>query len=660
MPDSPHHPIQRARELARRAGDQAEELEARLRRLSRFRIGTFLLGVVPLLMLETSPRGWWPPLLVAAAVGALGFVIFVRKHRGVRNVQRGFRIRRQLHLEALARMDRRWDDVPEPGLGQAPDDHPFASDLDILGRGSLAHLLGAPGTAPGRAALGRALLQPLSPPPRRGEELLADSPSPEPAPGASDGPEEGWHMSLQDRQAAVETLAGTPDLLDELALAAREVEGRSSRREAVAFLRWAESDPWLEGRVWMVWAARGLSVLNLGALTAWLTGLLGPPVWILSMVATHLLHRASSQEAGARFAAAEGGQNDPARWAGVLEVSRRLPRGDSILDRIRALADQPSPGASGALARLRRINDVASVRYSGLAHFPLVTLFAWDLHVLHRLESWQQRYGRHAEAWVQGVAELELLAALARLSHEHPSWNFPTFGDEPTGTIEGRNLGHPLLRPDTCVGNDVKLPPPGRLLLVTGSNMAGKTTLLRALGANQVLALIGGPVAADGFRTRPVQPWTAMRVRDSVTEGVSFFMAELQRLERVVRAARSRPVLFLLDEILQGTNTAERRTAARIILRHLLRTEAVGAVTTHDLTLADAEDLKARSIDVHFREEVIEVNGKRQLHFDYLLRPGPATSRNALLLLEMVGLGEESSPPPPGPSTEAPDGQQPT
>jgi DNA mismatch repair ATPase MutS len=190
-----------------------------------------------------------------------------------------------------------------------------------------------------------------------------------------------------------------------------------------------------------------------------------------------------------------------------------------------------------------------------------------------------------------------------------------------------------------CVRNDVELAPPGRLLLVTGSNMAGKTTLLRAIGVNQVLALAGGPVAADRMQTKAILPWCTMRVRDSLEGGVSYFLAELQRLKQVVDAAQAGPVLFLLDEVLQGTNSAERRTAARIVLSQLLETAATGAVTTHDLELGVTPELENRVVDVHFREQVVEVDGARTLRFDYLLRPGLATSRNALLLLEIAGLG---------------------
>jgi DNA mismatch repair ATPase MutS len=204
-------------------------------------------------------------------------------------------------------------------------------------------------------------------------------------------------------------------------------------------------------------------------------------------------------------------------------------------------------------------------------------------------------------------------------------------------------LGHPLL-PDTVrVVNDVELGPSGTFLLVTGSNMSGKSTLLRAVGINVALAQAGGPVCARALSLPSVRLWTSMRVQDSLAAGVSFFMAELLRLRAVVQAADADgpPVLYLLDEILQGTNTAERQIAARRVILHLVRQGALGAVSTHDLTLL-AEDAPAELVasarQVHLRETVVDDIAGPRMTFDYTVRPGPATSTNALLLMRIVGL----------------------
>jgi hypothetical protein len=646
----PSQPVDRARKEVERASKRAEGMEERLRRNSTLRMVTFVLAATPFLLLETSPRTLWPALIAVGSAAAAVFLFLVRRHRRLRRVLELERVRLGLHLDSLARMGRRWSEAPLPELGSVPRDHPFAHDLDLFGRGSLGQLLGRVRTGPGRAALRRTLLDPFAPFPRRPSHLLGppDPPGEEAASSALHPPPTGgegteWEMELRRRQDAVRALGAHPGLLDDLELAAAGVPGTSATQRTRAFTDWCESPPWLLARPGLLWAARATAVFNTATLTAWLMGWISPPLWLVGMVAAHLLHRTSAGEVHRRFAAAEGGEGDPLRWARLLEMARRLPSEDPLLASLRQRAESPGPGAPGALRRLRRINDVAAIRHSGLAHFPLVTLFVWDLHVLARLEGWQREFGAAAQDWILAVAELELLVALAGLHHENPDWAFPTFDPDARRGIRARELGHPLLPPARCVGNDVEVPGPGELLLVTGSNMAGKTTLLRALGANQVLALAGGPVAAVAMRTRALAPWTAMRVQDSVQEGVSLFMAELKRLHAVVEAARKGPILFLLDEILQGTNTAERRTAARIVLRHLLETEALGAVTTHDLTLADSPDLQERSVNIHFREDVVERDGRRRLHFDYRLRPGPATSRNALLLLELVGLGPDPS-----------------
>ena len=294
--------------------------------------------------------------------------------------------------------------------------------------------------------------------------------------------------------------------------------------------------------------------------------------------------------------------------------------------------------------------ELSDVRHNPQLHLPLTVATQWDIHVCVRLERWKKQHGASLRGWMVALGRTDALSALAGLAHAHPDWAFPEISDGQSNgqpRLEARALGHPLLAPETAVRNDVSLGPPGSLLLVTGSNMSGKSTLLRAIGANVILAGAGGPVCAEAMALPVADLRTSMRIRDSLEEGISYFMAELARLKAVCDAASAasvgggageRPVLYLLDEILQGTNTAERQIAARRVLRHLLHQRAIGAVTTHDLTLADAEDLKERAVLVHFRESLESSEGDGPITFDYRLRPGIATSTNALRLMEIMGL----------------------
>jgi len=633
-PDDPRHYY---RERQADAAREAAALESRLLGVSRFRVAAFLLAVGPLLLLETMDRARWPLLLTIAGVGALAFVFLVIRHRRIRREVERVRLIEQIAREGEARLDRRWADLPPSPLSQAPPDHPSASDLDLVGRASLAHLIGRATTSPGRQELDRLLLDPLRGTDRPLKDLLA-------------------------RQEAVRILAPERAFRETFEWMARSVEGEESPRRTETFVRWATAPRLTPEFRNAIRFARFLAIYTPATLTGWALGWGIPGLFpVAGLIAAFGLQRRTSARIHAKLDAAEVGTGAIRRWSLLLSHVGTIPRGDPhertgpgvplsgdtdpegspLLDALGRAVRTPEPGAPAALRALLRILDWGAVRFSAFAHFPLVGLFAWDLHVLVWLERWQERHGTAVEGWIRAMGEAEALVALGGLAHDHPAWAFPTF-DSPSGEgIQAEGLGHPLLPQDRCVRNDVEVPGPGRLLLVTGSNMAGKTTLLRAIGTNQVLALAGAPVSAETFRTRILIPWTTMSVRDSLEEGVSFFLAELHRLRRVVGAAEGAPVLYLLDEILQGTNSAERRTAARIVLDRLLKTDSVGAVTTHDLTLADTESLRQRSTDVHFREDVETVDGHRALTFDYRLRPGPATSRNALLLLEMVGLGSE-------------------
>ena len=298
-----------------------------------------------------------------------------------------------------------------------------------------------------------------------------------------------------------------------------------------------------------------------------------------------------------------------------------------------------------ALAGLEQLVALADFRLSTLLYLPVQTLTLWDLHVWWALERWRARHGRQVRAWLDAIGRIEAIAALASLPHDQPAWAWPTLHAVTDGAdlhIDATALGHALLPDRTRVANDVSVGPKGRFLLVTGSNMSGKSTLMRAIGVNVVLAHAGAPVCAASMRVPLVTLHTSMRVADSLERGLSLFMASLLRLERIVRAAREaipeRPVCYLLDEVLQGTNSAERRVAVHTIVDHLLASWAIGVVTTHDLELARDPAFAAHADSVHLQETLVDTGDGVTMTFDYTLRPGPATGGNALQLLKLLGL----------------------
>jgi DNA mismatch repair ATPase MutS len=315
---------------------------------------------------------------------------------------------------------------------------------------------------------------------------------------------------------------------------------------------------------------------------------------------------------------------------------------------LRAVVGRLGRGEDAArrhLDRLSRLLDFVESRRN-LVYATLAPVLLLDVHLYTALDRWRTAHGAAARDWLEALGEWEALSALATLAYDHPDWTYPKLATGSAPELKAKALGHPLLPPTRCVRNDVTVGPSGTFLFVTGSNMSGKSTLLRALGANAVLANAGAPVCAVALSLPPVRVHTSMRIEDSLAEGISLFMAELLRIKQVVEAAGStdgagRPVLYLIDEILHGTNTAERRIAARGVVRHLLGSGAIGAVSSHDLTLAEAPEIESAAQAVHFREEVGSADDAGAvLTFDFKLREGVATTRNALKLLEAVGLGE--------------------
>jgi len=558
---------------------------------------------------------------VVLAASAVAFTVLVVRQRAARHRLRRAEFMADFNRAGIARAERRWADLPPTPRFAVPENHDYATDLDLFGDASLLRLVGTCGTEPGWRTLQSWLL------------------------GQAD-PE-----TVTLRQEAVREMAAALDFRDRLAAEARLAEDAPTER----FLGWAEGDFWLPNHrsVWL--SALVLTPVNLAAIALYVVGTAPTAVLAWTLLVSVLVRTLRRKAIRQVFAEAGDGESGVRRYGDLLGHLHGAPLTSRYMTGVRQRIGEGPRAAPEEIARLRRLLDLADIRRSPLFHLPLAIVLHWDVHVLAALERWKARSGRRVRDWLDAIGEAEALAALAAAAADHPGWTVPAL-DRDACTLRARSLGHPLLAPATCVRNDLEVGPAGSFLLVTGSNMSGKSTLLRAVGLNAVLAQAGGPVCARELRMPPMRVVTSMRVEDSVTGGVSFFMAGLHRLKEVVSAARSggdspEPdsassgagapgTLYLLDEILRGTNSAERRIAARTVLRHLLETDAIGAVTTHDLSLADAEDLVARAVAMHFTESVGD--GADGLAFDYRLRAGIATSTNALKLLEMVGLGPDT------------------
>ena len=629
-PDDDPSPGAWYRERRDRFRAEAAELAARASRLANLRLVLFLGAAA------SAVWAYWsdPPLAyvlwAVAAILAAVFVVLVRRYRRVERRRRHLSGLADLADEALCRLARDWKALPLRHDPSADPSHPYASDLDVLGHGSLFHLLDSTGTRFGADTLQRWLLAPADP------------------------------ATIRERQAAVAELAPLAIWREELSWRGRATGSPSPDPER--FLDWAEGEPFLAHRQALVWVARISVPLFWIFLLAWAAESVRWPLWAIPLIVNGLIGWQLVGPSVQRLELVRYLAGAFGAYADALDHLVGTTFAAPALSRLQAVVRADGQAAPAAIRRLHRLVRMAQPASSMV--YPLIELTTlWNVHVLSLLEGWQARHGAQARAWLEALGEAEALAAFARLLHDNPSWALPTL-DPTADTFQARELGHPLLAADTRVTNDLSLGPPGTFLLVTGSNMSGKSTLLRSIGVNAVLAQAGGPVCAASLRLPPLDVWTAMRVADSLERGVSFFMAELERLKQVVDAARAAPplplgegrgegddsvapmacrrrVLYLLDEILQGTNTAERQIAARRVIRLLLRCRAIGAVSTHDLTLADAPDLAAAAQAIHLTETVADGPDGTRMTFDYRVRSGIARSTNALRLLDLVGLTDE-------------------
>lgn len=581
--------------LALRRGAVAA-LQRRERALSTLRLLVFAAGAV-LLWIVWSPRLLAPAWLLAPLAV---FVLLVALHD--RTIRRRADAERAagFYERGLARLEDRWAGGGEAGERFLDAAHLYAADLDLFGRGSLFELLSTARTRMGEETLAAWLLAPARP-----DEIRA-------------------------RQAAITELRPRLDLREDLARLGGDVRAGV---DAAALRAWASEPPARVSRAARIVAAALVAAL-LAAIAAWYALAAGALPALIVLV----LEGALALRLRARLAPVIRAAGRPIHDLGLLaRMLARIEREQfesARLVALRAALDSQGDPPSRSVARLRRLLELLDARRNQL-FAPLAALLLWSTQIALAIEAWRAYAGPSVPRWLDAVGEIEALCALASHAFEHPNDPFPEIVTEGP-RYEGEGLGHPLLPEGRCVRNDLRLGTALRLLVVSGSNMSGKSTWLRTIGTNAVLAFAGAPVRARRMTISPLVIGSSLRILDSLQSGASKFYAEITRIGEIVSHAReAEPLLFLLDEILNGTNSHDRRIGAEAIVRSLVDRGAIGLVTTHDLALARiADELAPRAANVHF-EDQLEAG---RMHFDYRLRPGVVARSNALALMRAVGL----------------------
>ncbi|MEZ6047173.1 MAG: hypothetical protein R3C11_16655 [Planctomycetaceae bacterium] len=607
-----------ARNGARKAYDERRDrFRRQLKRLTRLEekisLGRGLLFLFSLLFLffaagKESWSSWW--LIIP---GVLFLILIIWHGRVLQRIRRSKSA--VTHYEnGLRRINDTWYGIGPTGERFEETDHPYADDLDLFGKGSLFQLLCQSRTRLGETMLANWLKAP--------SELT----------------------EIQSRQAAIQELATKLDLREALALLHAEKSTDFDEDDQTRLLHWFQipAQPMsLQARVF----ASLIALSSTAALLGYLFKIWGlSPLLIVLLIQTPflLMFRKHIHDLSIQADQAASGLKLLSHVLSLIEnESFESPLLRRLQQTLETEGHPPSYEVNHFDRLVQRLQNCVRNQFFA----PIAFLLCLPVHVVHAIETWKKHVSDHIPDWLETAGQFEALCSLASFHFEHADFSFPELTESET-VFEANQLGHPLLSYEKRISNDLSFGSDPAFLMVSGSNMSGKSTLLRTVGLNAALAYTGAPVCARTLKLSRFQIGTTMRVSDSLQQGFSHFFAVISRLKLVVELTRKSnglPVLFLLDEILQGTNSHDRREGAEAVIRNLLEQRAVGLVTTHDLSLTQiVPNLPVPARNIHF-EDRLEGG---ELKFDYRIQDGVVQHSNALELMRIIGLTQTEAKPP--------------
>ncbi len=602
--------LERHRTQALAERQRLASLENHSRTLSGLRLLSFL-GIAALTVAAFTSGQY--ALVYAAAAGALTciFIVLVVLHWRLAHRQRLCALHQQCRDTYLSRAEHQWQYINCTGLSnEVPQEHPYATDIDLYGRQSLWHLINVTHTLSGETTLRTWL----------------------------DGPSETTHKNeLHARHEALKELQTMPDWRCHFEVAAMLGADDKQRLDEASFARWLSQAQQDLAPRWSITGAYLLPFITLSMLGHWLIAANMLPLWLIPaglqlglVFLTQSKTRTLFDSIAQRRTYAEA----------LLRMSRQVEtttwQSKSLQKLRQPFKDSKGKTLSSKLKRFDTWVNLATLHHQPLLHIVINPLLLWDLHIALRMQAWKRARQAQVSEALGMLGHLEALCSLSVLLDIDPQATFPEIIASEEG-LKATNLAHPLLLNHSRVGNDVNIGGPGQALIITGSNMAGKSTLLRAIGLNIVLGLAGGPVIAKDMRIPRVRLRSNMRIDDSLQQGASYFHAELLNVQRLIHQLdQSPPVFFLLDELLRGTNTHAQALGARAIIKHLLSQGSFGLIATHDINLSQLEDEypQGQISNMHFTDKMRE----DEMYFDYTLRPGIVKHSNALKLLAKAGI----------------------
>ena len=595
VPSAAASPSDEYKKRQRRREARVAHFERVHLRLGNLRLVTVVVGLIAawFSIYRSAFPAWW--LLAFPAVFVALAVLHARVLRKRGCAERAV----DFYRKALARIEDRWSGTGPTGERIDTAASLYAADLDLFGEGSLFQLLSLART-------------------RMGEDMLASwllTPSPV--------------SRLVERQTAVGELRHRLDLREEIAVFGDDLRVGVHPQ---ALIEWAEAPNQMK-RKWLRWLSLGLAVLAVVTVVLWAEKDTKAPFFAVVIVES-IIVATLRKEMDYVLHSTENALDDLKLLSSLLARLEPEQYSSPRLQTIKADLCSHSIAGSQAIARLRTIGEViesAKNPVMRLLNIPLL----YSVQAAYAAEAWRSAHGTAVRRWLQGLGEMEALLSLSGYSFEHPADPFPKFLEgEPCFLATA--IGHPLMADGKCVRNDISICGETRAVLISGSNMSGKSTLMRAIGINVVLAMAGAPVRAEEVELTPLHIGASILINDSLREGSSRFYAEITRLRNICALAEEHaPVLFLLDELLQGTNSKDRLIGAEGAVRALLASGAIGLISTHDLALTSIGDQKDRRLrNVHLQDRIED----GRMKFDFKLHDGVVTKSNGVELMRLIGL----------------------
>ena len=590
-------------------------LDARSNRLGWTRVGIFFGGAL-LSVLAYLLVGWWL-LITCAAVTLVVFSIAVYFHQRLTRAITRHTILMRIKSTQVARIRLDWERIPPPRFNDASLEHPFEIDLDITGRHSLHQLLDTASSSEGSQRLR--------------EWLLATTPD---------------LQVIQKRQALVQELAPLVVFRDRVSMKSMlATRNQGQQWEGKRLLNWLDERRPTPSLLPLLFLSLALSISTVTLFVLNLFALI-PQYWIIALLLTILYLFVTKNQRGDVYEDANFVSDSLAQLSAIFEYLESYHYGEHkhLKELCQPFFVEQALKPSALLNKVARIATAATLQKNMLLWIVVNMLVPWDFYFAHRFNQYKGQLAGRLPTWLDTWFELEALHSLATFAYLNPEYTLPEVAPcgarQEQSALHTSGLGHPLIPSEQKVVNDFSMPGTGEIAIVTGSNMSGKSTFLRTLGINLCLAYAGGPVNARAFHTSLFRLFTCIKISDSVTDGYSYFYAEVRRLKALLTAIESgeqrgeMPLFFLIDEIFKGTNNRERLIGSESYISALVGRNCLGVISTHDLELVKLEDRLPAIKNYHFREEVID----GRMVFDYVLRDGPCPTTNALKIMRMEGL----------------------